>query len=359
MNDLLHIPPEVQDEVSYKEYIKLKEELDRNPLRFYQTTDPAIKVDLLSAVSFVKNLIKHLSHGEVELILSKVDKFRNTHLGPITDLRMKAFGTAEKTLVQTQQENLEGHKQILIDLFKKHYTLEEVWRFVITDIGMKSILKADVERFYKKYIDVIVGLKEEYRNDIQGVRLTHKRSRLEELSWIYQILKEKYLETESIQITKELRATLKDIKGEVEGDIVINGKIGLEIEVSLKEKIEQEFFKEFNVTFLVLTRLAAKRGINPSILMGRLAQSYYAKFSGFRRPDEDKNLDEIYYPSTEVYDFDEIKKLHNEKQKTLEYTGYEEIESHPSSTFWGEKLLASLSEMERQQKKNIDNSDVT
>ena len=223
---------------------------------------------------------------------------------------------------------------------------------------MKSILKADVERFYKKYIDVIVGLKEEYRNDIQGVRLTHKRSRLEELSWIYQILKEKYFQTESIQITKELRATLKDIKQEVEGDLVINGKIGLEIEISLKEKIEQEFFKEFNVTFLVLTRLAAKKGLNPSILLGRLAQSYYSKFSGFRRVDNDRNMDEIFYPSTEVYDFDEIKKIH-EMNKKEEFTGYEELSSSSLASSWGDKLLLSLKEMEKKSKESIDAAETT
>ena len=215
--EYVNIPPEVKDKEAYFAYLEFQKRLNRDSDRYFQTSDPGLVIDLFCTAALIRKQVKHLPVKEIEYILELAKKYREEYLGELSELKMKAFGKEELTSAEAADENLEGISTQLIEMFRKHYSHEEVWKYVVIELGMRSITKGDVERFYRKNIDTITQLKEEYRTSYTGVRLTHKRSRLEELSWLYETLKEKYYSTESVQIARECRTILKDIKAEVEG----------------------------------------------------------------------------------------------------------------------------------------------
>jgi len=65
--------------------------------------------------------------------------------------------------------------------------------------------------------------------------------------------------------------------------------------------------KGFNITALIISKLAAKKNINPLFIISRLAHSQYAKFTGFQGASyEEMQTDEIYSPTGISYNWDEI-----------------------------------------------------
>ena len=86
-----------------------------------------------------------------------------------------------------------------------------------------------------------------------------------------------------------------------------NGKIQVDIEHTLTVQIQQEMIKGFNITAYIVSRLAGKLNVNPIFLLSRLANSHYAKFTGFKGATRDEMTeDEIYSPTSIAYDWEKI-----------------------------------------------------
>ena len=150
-------------------------------------------------------------------------------------------------------------------------------------------------------------LKKDWEQDYSDIRLGHRRSRLDELSWLYGKTKDKYKGYESREDAKLLLQILDHIKKEVDGDLVINGKIQVDIEQTINLQIQIEMIKEFNITAFIIAKIAGKLNINPLFLMSRLAHSHYAKFTGFAAANKDEMTEaEIYSPTSIVYNWEEI-----------------------------------------------------
>ena len=67
--------------------------------------------------------------------------------------------------------------------------------------------------------------------------------------------------------------------------------------------------KGLTINDIIIARVASRMGINPTFLISRLHNSFYASQSGFKRPDENV---EILYPSAMVYNWADIRKQHAE-----------------------------------------------
>jgi hypothetical protein len=166
-----------------------------------------------------------------------------------------------------------------------------------------------VENFRKRHLDRIKEKQEEYKRDYSDVRLGHKRSRLDELQYLYNHRKQKYEESENKDDYKLLLQTIEQIRKEVEGDkFTIDGHLTMDVEHTVNLHIQNEVLKNIVINDIIVGRLSARIGVDSRVLINKLHNSYYAKFTGFDTSQAD-SLDEVpIYPSKFVYNFDDLER---------------------------------------------------
>lgn len=304
--NLDNIPDAVKDVESYKKYLELDTELNNREGRYHQTSDPGIIVDLCTTPHILKKKLSHLPIEEVDGIIELTHPWRSL-LGQMAAAKRQAFGHLTRQEDDSHLGVIEAKQAELIEYFGKFYTIEEVFKIVTVDWGFPVAI-TNLKLFYKKHIEKIKELQEEYKQKVNDIRLHHKRARLDELQLMFNRRKQKYQEDESIANEKQLQSLIESIKKEVEGDLVVQGKLQVEIEEKINIQVEQQLLKDFNVTVVVISKIAGKLGINPLFLLSRLAHSRYAKFAGFGTEDDIEEA-QIVYPSSLSYDMGALAKL--------------------------------------------------
>jgi hypothetical protein len=192
-------------------------------------------------------------------------------------------------------------------LFGRFFSVTEVLQVVTEEWGI-GVSRMTMNRFAQAYAEEIREKQEWYKKNYSDVRLGYKRSRLDELSWMYTSAKIKYNGGNRSNDTGRLMVSiLQQIKAEVEGDIDIrvSGSIDMNIEHTLSVHVRHELMKSLNINSLIISRVALKLGLNPIILMNRLQSSYYKKFTTLNG-DVPENPDTMELPSKLPYDFKQI-----------------------------------------------------
>lgn len=217
----------------------------------------------------------------------------------------KVYGKArgDKTLLSLRSAEV-------LDMFGKYYTVDEIKK-VIQDKWMFNIGRKDILEFYNKHKDKIDQLKAEYVLAGKETRLATDAGRMEVLSKVAWVMEEKFDKTKSIEVSKELRAVVEQIRKEVKGEeirLTLDGKIDITATIQANQTIH-EALQKLPINMIVIGLTAAKQGINPAYLIGSLANSYYAKFNGFNKLSDKV---EIKLPGEYIkaYNWDEIKMKH-------------------------------------------------
>jgi AraC-like DNA-binding protein len=219
------------------------------------------------------------------------------------------------------EEALKRSEEIL-DLFGKFYSGTEVHKIITTEWKYRTVKYDWVLKFQRENVEMIEQLRDEYQKNVSNVRLVHKRSRLDELSGLYQSRKAKYEQSESREDYKLLLITIEQIRKEIEGQrLTIDGHIQVEHEHRIQEHVNTEILKHLNINDLIVSRLCARLKMSPKYLLYRLHQSYYKKFTGFL-PKQTETESVPIYPSSIVYDFDNI----HDKMEALELKDAEHLE---------------------------------
>jgi hypothetical protein len=133
---------------------------------------------------------------------------------------------------------------------------------------------------------------------------------------LYYDTKEQYTKSNNRDDKKFLKEILEAVKKEVEGDLIrIQGDIHMNIEATLNQHISNEVLKKLPINELIITRVCAKMGKNPLVLLYRLQNSYYSAFTGFK-PNPEVNIFESTpeYPSAFVYDLDKLQEINKSKE---------------------------------------------
>ena len=205
-------------------------------------------------------------------------------------------------------DELSGVSPIIIDLAGRFYKAEEIHRVLCEDLEVTSITINQIKNVIKDNITKIKNLQEEYQKDYSEVRLAYKRSRLEELQEMYNNRKSVYSKTLNREDEKELMTLLDAVKKEIQGDLVVNANVNLQIEEKSNQFIEQEMLKSLNISMFVLARICGRMNVNPNLVLSRLAHSRYAQFSGYSPNglSSTADTDVIDYASNIVYNWNEI-----------------------------------------------------
>lgn len=309
------IPPQVTDKEAYLEYIRLQEKLTTDKDYYFQTSDPELIINTMSNAGRIEEVTRHLPPEEVQKILTIATRLRKIS-SKAAFLRKKSFGLQRQggnsQLIEVTYKR--DHKLFyaergseVLEYFGRYFTIAEVHR-IVTQEWLYPININTLKQYRVDNIDKITERQEEFKREIGDIRLGHKRSRLEEYSYLFATRRDIYSKSKHRDDSKELRAILEAVRKEVEGDtLTINGQLNINHELRIQTQINDQLMKGLNLKAFILASVSAKLGMDPVVLQHKLINSYYAKFTGFKPADNDLLADQIIYPSQLIYDFDMIK----------------------------------------------------
>lgn len=328
-------PKGVVNTDDYNKYLVYKEKWENHPQRFYKKKikDKRIEIDLASSKDKVKSILNFSSLSQKEK--DEILKINNEIILLIQTAvlhKKRAFGDNRVLLTEAGfvADELSGVTPIILDLSGRFYKPEEIHRVLCEDFEITSVTVNQIKNVVKDNLSKIKSLQEEYQKDYSDVRLAYKRSRLEELQQMYNNRKSQYNKNNyNREDEKALLGLLESIKKEIQGDMVINANVNLQIEEKSNFFIEQEMLKSLNISMFVLARICGRMNVNPNLVLSRLAHSRYAQFSGYSEKGLSPTAatDPIDYASNIVYNWPQVEAQNEERVKE-------------------EKVLAQLPEIE-------------
>lgn len=242
-------------------------------------------------------------------------------LGTMNRAKQMAFRYGDTRDPEGKAYSLLGHRRVeLIELFGRFFSVTEVLDVVVNDWGM-TCSRMTLNRFAQTHNDEIEEKKEWYKRNYSDVRLGYKRSRLDELTQLYNTMKSKFKDGKGETTAKTLLDILKQVKAEVEGDldIRVSGSLDMNIEHTINVHIRHQLMKSFNLTSLIISRVAIRLGLNPIIIMNQLQRSYYSKFTTLNGNENPEPVEHMTLPSVDAYDFKQIEEaqvVYEERDKT-------------------------------------------
>lgn len=348
------IPDAVRDIVSYKRYVALKDAPSiKLPNRLIETSDVNITIDPVGHLAQIARRIADLPSDEQDEILKRSKAIKVLHFR-IGALKEKAYGLKKRKRHSSLVMGLlDERASELIEYFGRLLTDGEVHKIVTVEWGYELSLDT-VAKFRIRNKAKIEVVKQEFIKDFSSIRLSHKRGRLEELQQIYVSRKMKWETTQSKDDEKMLVQVLREIRNETQDNTLrIDANINANINVTIQNHIEDEVMKRLTLNDIIIARAASKMRVNPSFLITRLHNSFYAKHSGMVEPDGDLKDQELIYPSKMVYNWKDIKAQHDKYgDKNVEEANWEEIDD--TKKVQGQDIQTALKALIGQRKSDLD-----
>lgn len=192
----------------------------------------------------------------------------------------------------------------VLELMGRYYSNDQIQQILKDEYGI-VIGRPTLTKFRNdEHNAAIIGERQKiHRTEHSAIRLSYKKSRLEEYSWIFESEKDEYKLRPSTQRARNMSAILKDIRDEVEGHkLELNIKGEHDLQKVVKEQMAKEVFRSFNLKAVVIGRVAARYNINPEVINYALANSYYKDLDVAVEMDDQEFLDDFVYPSELTYD---------------------------------------------------------
>lgn len=312
----IKIPDEVVNKKAYLKYLGLMKHPILTKDKIYEASDGQ-SINLAWLPHHMRKKIEHLPEKEQRLIEKKKDEYFKIN-NNLTAQKRIAYGLTQgqKKGGAKHQSLIEVKKDEIIDLMGRMFSNKEILKVINDEWKIPFNKIATLQKFRRENAKLIEESIEKYKASYVDVRLGQKRSRLDELTYMFKTQKEKYQKKLSNESARLMLNIIEQIRKESEGDrLTITGKVDIGYEEDIQKHLHQEIFKTLNIKEIILSRVAARMGLNPIKLIHGLNESYYAKYSnvlGNLDPDVDET--DIVYPSSQSYDFERIKKV----QKTLD-----------------------------------------
>lgn len=310
----------VKDKEAYREWRRLKRLPILNEDMMVVCSDNS-KVNLGWFPTYFENRISHLPISEREVLHQKRAVYQTTHM-KANQAKVKAYGlsSVKKAQAAAQVKSkevgfLKAKKAQILELFGKMFSTDEVHK-VIVEQWKFPVALSEVIDFKRNNLAVIKEKQEIYKSNYSDLRLSNKRPRLEELTNLYNRLKDKIDVTNNREDIRAAMGIIAEIRKEVEGErLTINGKLDLSIEADINAHLQKEVFKEFSLQQIIIGRVASRWNVDSSRIIQGLANSYYARYNRFLGNEpEDIDWEEIEHPSTMGFDFEKIGRAYKEKE---------------------------------------------
>lgn len=342
-------PKGVVDFDAYDRYLSYKNRWEKHIKRFI--TIQKVEIDLANSPIFIENKIKTLKLTDVkrkEILALNKEIYSLIETSVL--FKKRAFGDNRVNLEKEGfvADEVSGVTPFIIDLAGRFFKAEEIHRCICEDLDVTSVTVYQIKKVIKENLQKIKDLQEEYQKNYSDVRLAYKRSRLDELQFLYSKRKSIYTNSLSREDEKQLLQIMESIKKEIQGDLVVNANVNLQIEEKSNQFIEQEILKRLNITMFVIARICGKMNVKPDLILSRLAHSRYAQFSGFSEKglSSTANTDVIDYASNITYNWDNIHEQNESYTKENKKLGELPIVSEGNASL-KEKLLKKLNEAKK------------
>lgn len=311
------LPEGIKDKKAYKKMLKLQKHPILTSNKMHECSDGII-INIALFPHVIKKKIAHLTEVEQKEILDLKAEYYSVN-NNLTVQKRLAYGLKQGGGKSASRSSLlEQRREELIEYFGRMFTIEEVFKIVKKDWGI-PVGKAVVAAFRSENAVEIEKLIERHQATFSDIRLGVKRSRMEELTYLYAKQKDKHEDTNARDDLKILLQMLEQIRKEAEGNrLTIDGKVDINYEQNIHLHLQQEVFKTFNIKEIILGRVAAKMGIDPVKLIYSLQQSYYKRFSNVLGDYDPDQKTDIVYPSQMNYDFERIGRMHMQHDKDIE-----------------------------------------
>jgi hypothetical protein len=197
----------------------------------------------------------------------------------------------------------------LIELFGKFFTINEIQQIVLDKWGF-SIEQPYLKKFYVDNKDKIDKKRAAYILEGKELRLATDTGRLQLLSNMAFELERKFEKSKELNVSKELRAIVEQIRKEVKGEeirLTVDGRIDIQATIQANQTLD-EALKKLPINMIVIGMVAAKQGINPASVMALLGSSYYSRYNGFSKL-HDHNAVELPGKYIKTFDWDNINSL--------------------------------------------------
>lgn len=287
-----------------------REERDLSPYRYFdltinegQETERQIHIDYQQTLN--PGAVVKEAGGTLEQV-----RLANAHRLPYLNLD-RAYGRAvillnkEMGVATHRPRNIVDYTGTILELFGKFYTITDVHKVMLKEYRIK-IPENELKKFYVENRDSITKRRAAYVLDSKDFRVATESGRLEVLN---QLLIDAELKNRtaggtdpemSVLILKILEQARKEVKGN-ELKMTVDGSIDINATLHAENNVK-EVMGQMSINALVVGLTAAKSGLNPSVLIAQLANSWYAKFNGFNGNVMDG--EEVLLPSALIKTYD-------------------------------------------------------
>ena len=291
-----------------REYNRLADSVYDHPKVNYPTPDGGT-VNLMSFnLKWIWSRLPGISEKEKEDVKAIWEQIHNA-LREMARLKRQIFEIHKGNGMLSEDRMMESQKALLLEWFGQLNSEENIQEKLAGE-GIVVHLSL-IRKFRQRHKAEIEKLQDEYEKEWHTVGLTRKRSRLDQLVYLYNKSKVE-LDSKSgdkiLPYSKEMRGILEQVRKEVEGDKIqldINGNINVTATLQLNQTVES-LYANLNFMSLLVGRTAARFGVDPTVLMYKLTSSWYANFTGFKRNNKMMEEQPV-FPSQMIYNWEDIK----------------------------------------------------
>lgn len=295
----MNMPEGIVDEKAYKAYKALQKLPVFTTNKTIELSD-GTEIGINQMFHHFKKKIAHLPADEQGKLIDKKMQYQAL-AAKLAVLKRRAFGANHDMGVSVI---VGAHHELVMGLLGRYFTYGEVAKQLQEEHGIEASTDM-VERYAKRHKEEIKAKQEEFQQSYTDVRLFVKRSRLEELLWLYTNRKEKYQATGNREDYRLLLQTLEQVRKESEGEILnVVGNLNVNVEVDIRNHLRAEVFKDIGLKEIILGRIAARQGIPVERMIASMNNSYYNRVNS----EEVTDAEYVNYPSQETYDFGAIER---------------------------------------------------
>lgn len=300
-NEGLTIPSSVVNKAAYLIRDKIARYVDMH--RHYRYIAPSgeeLTIDCRMSPRWIRRRMEHVGadSSDIEQAL-RINRELLHFNGKLSEYTRKAYGARN-----SNTSVLDARGEELIDMFGKLYTLDEVHQKIVQEWGM-NVSREALSKFYHRNLNQIERLRDQLCSDFSDLSLSRKRARLDRLSILFYTYYNKWSKDPRLEYARELRATLEQIKREIEGEHVsidFQGHINVDLTIELNRTISQ-IQQRIPINNLIIALTASRRNIDPTHLMTQLNTSYYSHMTGFGHYAPDR---QTVHPLDLTYNWNEI-----------------------------------------------------
>lgn len=266
-----------------------KEERDLSPKRYFDITlnagtakEKELHIDFQQTVN-PSSVIKS-SGGTLE----DMQKANGARLGYLALDRaynnaVLALNTA-MGIRSRKPRNIVDYTGTIMELFGKFYTVTDVHNVLSKEYRIK-VPEDELRKFYVEHRDLITKRRADYVLNSKEFRIATETGRLEVLNRLlveFEV-KNKAAGGSNLEISNMILRIIEQARKEVKGNelkMTVDGRIDVSATVHAESNVV-EVMKHLSINALVIGLTAAKAGLNPAVLIGQLANSWYSQFNGF------------------------------------------------------------------------------